>query len=95
MIWSIEERDNKGLLWKVYMCQSEDEIKQIQKEHGFVDSDSISKFRFEDKKEYKVIIAKVKTICSNVFEQVYVMAQMVGFTLPFDALLRIIKTFER
>lgn len=93
MIWSNESRDANGDLWKVFMCQTDEEIAQVCEENNI--EISVNKFRFEDMGEYKIIIAHVRTICSNVFEQVYKMGQMVGYNLPFDTLLSIIKSFER
>ena len=92
MIWRNESVGVNGELYKLFMCQTEEEIEQVCEEMGI--EKEINKFRYEDKGDYKIIIAYVRTICSNVFEQVYKMAHFVGYELHFDKLLSIIKSFE-
>lgn len=92
MIWRNESVGVNGELYKLFMCQTEEEIEQICEEMGI--EKEINKFRYEDKGDYKIIIAHVRTICSNVFEQVYRMAHFVGYELHFDKLLSIIKSFD-
>lgn len=92
MIWRNESIGVNGDLYKLFMCQTEEEIEQVCEEMG-IEKD-INKFRYEDKGDCKIIIAHVRTICSNVFEQVYRMAHFVGYELHFDKLLSIIKSFD-
>ena len=92
MIWRNESICINGDLYKLFMCQTEEEIEQVCEEMGI--EKKIYKFRYEVKDDYKIIIAHVRTICSNVFEQVYRLAHVVGYELHFDKLLSIIKSFD-
>lgn len=95
MVKEIIFTDIKNEQWKIYLCQEDSEIVQIKSEHGFENENAVRFEYLSFGENSHLVVARVKTICVDVFEQVCNYARVVGMDIPYTSLFRIIKEFDK
>lgn len=94
MIKNIKVVSTNGEPWDINLCTERHEVLEILQKHGD-DVNEINRFTYLfSKDKTNVAVALCKSICSDVFEQVYGYCRAVGLDIHFSELLQIIKSFD-
>lgn len=94
MVKEICFKDYKNIEWKIYLCQEDAEILKVKTNHG-LENERAEKFEYISLSDNEnLIIARVATICVDVFEQICNYGKVIGMDIPISELFKIIKSFD-